>query len=676
MKIRIKMILVFFITTSLLIGIAGFIFYGFSRNELKKLIYAHLETAINSKAKHVKTFLKMKKNCTEQLAESIVVKHLLFIKKENLHYRDELDIAIERFKNTERISRDTYEIFLLNANGKIIASSDKKRIGLDKSKDAYFLGAKKSGKSYIKDAYYSKTTGQEAMAISAPVIDRETGDFLGVIVARIRMAMLNEILSDRTGLGKTGDMYIVNRNGLMITPSRFKSDAFLKLKVDTANTRKHFENIKKFGAGGYPYGPMRYRDYRGVKVLGVHKHLPEFRWILLAEIDEKEVFAPLAKVRFLFAVILIFVPLLTILIANFISSFITRPLHKLHQGMEIVGAGNLDYRVGTKAKDEIGQLSREFDRMAEHLKKTTTSVENLNQEVTERKRIEEKLQESEKRYHSLFESSTDAIMLLDKKGFLGCNKATLEMFGLDKEMFISSHPGDLSPPVQANGADSTTAANEKIKYAFKNGANKFEWIHRRKNGEDFPAEVWLTAFPLEGRQILQATVRDITKRKRAEEKIRYISFHDTLTGLYNRNFFEEEISRLNTRRQYPVSIVIADINGLKFVNDTFGHSQGDKLLKDIAEILRSVSRKEDIVSRIGGDEFTIILPQSDEKVTLTFCNRVKNECEEYNRKSIHKPKLGIALGCATQSGQYKSIDEALKKADESMYAEKMRMKNI
>jgi len=243
-------------------------------------------------------------------------------------------------------------------------------------------------------------------------------------------------------------------------------------------------------------------------------------------------------------------------------------------------------------------------------------------------------------------------------------------------MFISSHPGDLSPPVQANGADSTTAANEKIKYAFKNGATKVEWIHRRKNGEDFPAEVWLTAFPLEGRQILQATVRDITKRKRAEEKIRYISFHDTLTGLYNRNFFEEEISRLNTRRQYPVSIVIADINGLKFVNDTFGHFQGDKLLKDIAKILRSVSRKEDAVSRIGGDEFAIILPQSDENIARTFCNRVGNECKEYNRKSIHKPKLSIALGCVTQSGQYKSIDEALKKADERMYAEKMRMKNI
>ena len=170
--------------------------------------------------------------------------------------------------------------------------------------------------------------------------------------------------------------------------------------------------------------------------------------------------------------------------------------------------------------------------------------------------------------------------------------------------------------------------------------------------------------------------KEIVERKRAEKKIKYISFHDILTDLYNRHFFEEEISRLNTPREYPVSIVIADINGLKFVNDTFGHSRGDKLLKDIAKILRSVSRKEDAVSRIGGDEFAIILPQSDENIARTFCNRVGNECKEYNRKSIHKPKLSIALGFVTQSGQYKSIDEALKKADERMYAEKMRMKNI
>jgi len=549
MKIRNKMILVFSATTFLLIGIAGFIFYEFSRNELKKLIYAHLELAICSRTEYIKTFLKMQKNSIAQLAEGIVIRNLLFTtKKENPHYGDELDLVMKRVKNTEKIFPDIYEIFLLNANGKIIASSAKSRIGLDKSGDAYFLGAKKSGKSYIKDAYYSKTTGQKAMAISAPIIDRKTGELLGVVVARIRMDGINKILGDRTGLGKTGETYIVNRDGLMITPSRFKKDTFLKLKIDTANTRKHFENIKKFGAGDYPYGPMLYKDYRGVKVLGVHKHIPELQWMLLAEIDEKEVFASLDKIKFLFTIILIFVPLLAILIADFISFFVFRPLRKLHQGMEIVGSGNVDYKVGTRAKDEIGQLSREFDRMTENLKKTTVSIGNLNQEVVE--------------------------------------------------------------------------------------------------------------------------------RKRAEKKIRYISFHDTLTGLYNRNFFEEEMNRLNAQRQYPVSIIVADINGLKFVNDTFSHSQGDELLKSTSKILRSVSRKEDIVSRIGGDEFAIILPQSDENIARTFCDRVKNKCKKYSRQSIHRPKLSIALGCATQSGQYKSIDEALKKADKSMYAEKMRMKKI
>ena len=550
MRIANKITVAFSIVGLLLTGIAGFIFYEFSRDELKKSIYTHLNTAISSRMEHIETFLKMQESFLTQLAESVVVRNLLSTQKENPHYRNRLDIAIERFRNIENLSQDIYEIFLLNAKGKIIASSNKNRIGLDKSGDAYFLGAKKSGKPYIKDAYYSETTRQEAMTFSAPVIDRKTGEFLGVVVARMSMDGVNKIIADRIGLGKTGEMYIINRDGLIITPSRFEKDTFLKLKVDTANTRKHFENIKKFGAGGDcdSYGPMLYRDYRGVEVLGVHKHIPQLQWIFLAEIDEKEVLAPLTKIKFLLTIILVFVPLLVILIANFISSFITRPLRKLYHGIEIVGSGNLDYKVGTKAKDETGQLSREFDKMTEHLKKTTVSIGNLSKEIVE--------------------------------------------------------------------------------------------------------------------------------RKKAEKKIRYISFHDILTGLYNRNFFEEEISRLNTQRQYPVTIVIADINGLKFVNDVFGHSQGDKLLKDVSEIFSSVSRKEDIVSRIGGDEFAIILPQSDEKVALTFYNRVRNKCKEYNRQSTHKAKLGIALGCATQSGQYKSIDEALKKADESMYAEKMRMKKV
>ena len=127
----------------------------------------------------------------------------------------------------------------------------------------------------------------------------------------------------------------------------------------------------------------------------------------------------------------------------------------------------------------------------------------------------------EEKFSALFEASRDAIMLLDEKGFFDCNRATLEMFGVaDKETFVVLHPAELSPPSQPDGSVSRTAADRKIADAFRTGHHRFEWVHRRRNREDFPAEVWLTAFELEGRTVLQATVRDITERKGIEEKYR------------------------------------------------------------------------------------------------------------------------------------------------------------
>jgi PAS domain S-box-containing protein len=112
-------------------------------------------------------------------------------------------------------------------------------------------------------------------------------------------------------------------------------------------------------------------------------------------------------------------------------------------------------------------------------------------------------------------------MLLDEKGFFDCNNATLQIFGFSsKEEITKLHPGKISPPYQPDGVDSLTASNKKIAQALKNGTNSFEWIHRRQNGEDFSADVLLTAFNFKGKRVLQATVRDITERKIAEENIK------------------------------------------------------------------------------------------------------------------------------------------------------------
>ncbi len=152
-----------------------------------------------------------------------------------------------------------------------------------------------------------------------------------------------------------------------------------------------------------------------------------------------------------------------------------------------------------------------------------------------------------------------------------------------------------------------------------------------------------------------------------EERVRYQSFHDGLTSLYNRVYLEEEMERLDTERQLPAGIIMADLNGLKLVNDTFGHAAGDEMLKHTAKILKSSCRKEDICARWGGDEFVIFLPQTTEENAKAICQRINLKCEGTNIEGI---RLSLALGTAIRYSINQNMNDLLKEAEENMYKNK------
>ncbi|WP_199242644.1 HD domain-containing phosphohydrolase [Desulfosporosinus fructosivorans] len=163
-------------------------------------------------------------------------------------------------------------------------------------------------------------------------------------------------------------------------------------------------------------------------------------------------------------------------------------------------------------------------------------------------------------------------------------------------------------------------------------------------------------------------IQDVTDRKHYEEKIVYLSFHDQLTGLYNRRFFEEELKRLDVARNFPLTLVMADVNGLKLINDSFGHAFGDELLKNVADVLRKGCRGDDIIARLGGDEFVILLPETDCVETEQILKRINALA---GKEKVGSIELSISFGYETKRSETEDILELLNKAEDFMYKRKL-----
>lgn len=163
-------------------------------------------------------------------------------------------------------------------------------------------------------------------------------------------------------------------------------------------------------------------------------------------------------------------------------------------------------------------------------------------------------------------------------------------------------------------------------------------------------------------------IRDETIEEERKEKIRYISQHDYLTKLHNRYYFEEQVARLDTKRQLPLTIIMGDVNGLKLLNDAFSHIEGDNLLIEIAKILKKATRQEDILSRWGGDEFVILLPQTSFEDSKKVYDRIKDLCYKSMYETI---KPSISLGYATKVSEDENFTDIIKLAEEKMYHEKL-----
>ncbi len=285
----------------------------------------------------------------------------------------------------------------------------------------------------------------------------------------------------------------------------------------------------------------------------------------------------------------------------------------------------------------------------------------------------EELSYSEKKFKASFEGSHDALLLTTSNGtILDCNQNAITLFGyLSKDEFLNLKLQALLPSNQSAAQGSSLKYQEYINSVIENGSNlRFEWVHRRKDGSTFPSEVTLTTFSLGEQILVQQNISDITERKRIQSELEFLSLRDQLTGLYNRSFFEAELLRFKDDRFTPLTLISCDIDGLKLINDSFGHEKGDQQLLACANILKESLRSSDILARVGGDEFCALMPNTDQEAGEKIARRIRAKLVEYNDNKPDYP-LGLSIGLATTRNTDGSYADLLRQADEQMYHDKL-----
>ncbi|OFV71092.1 HD domain-containing protein [Acetobacterium wieringae] len=240
--------------------------------------------------------------------------------------------------------------------------------------------------------------------------------------------------------------------------------------------------------------------------------------------------------------------------------------------------------------------------------------------------------------------------------FLYVNPSFERLTGLKSQDILGKTLSEIMP-------DSTNFLVEKYAQLIKTGASmRYEMYF-----EQFAKYFEVVAYSPEPQQVA-VIISDITERKQTEEKIRYLSNHDYLTGVYNRRYYEEALINIDRDENLPLSLVISDVNGLKLVNESFGHALGDELLKKVAGIIQAECRNQDVVARLSGDEFIVLLPQTDEDQTAKIVKRMKVAALE---QSVGNIDFSISFGYETKTESHQTIQEVLKNAEDNMYRHKL-----
>ncbi len=314
--------------------------------------------------------------------------------------------------------------------------------------------------------------------------------------------------------------------------------------------------------------------------------------------------------------------------------------------------------------DENSEFEVRTLPLLDHKKQMTGNLITVH-DISEYQQAQEKLRQSEERYRLLFDNAVESILVVQDQNIVFCNPVTCEVTGYPMDEILNDsfvkyiYPEDIEIVLE-NYRKRVSGIELEGRYQFRlvRKDSSLRWVETSGIRIKWQGEMATLHFMM-----------DVTERKKAEIALEFRSTHDILTGLYNRQYFQQEMDRLQNSRRQPISILVLDMNGLKEINDTQGHAAGDDLLIVSAEVIRKAFRPDDIVARIGGDEFVVILPATNQETALKIVARVKQVIDEYNQLNPERNPISFSIGFSSNE-TIENLQDVLREADREMYKHK------
>ena len=487
--------------------------YPRMQSDLQDVLIRNLDGIGHKQSELVTTWIHERTKDARVVANNPLMAKCAKITRDDKEYVD-----IVQYLEVVKSEYNYKDVLVSNDKGLVTIASAEESIGRDISKMDYFKQAVQ-GNTFVSSVtpseiplmneFGEKELGVPTMFVSTPMKDRD-GVVIGVVALRIDVGALNELMLSLK-LGHTGETYLVNKDGYMITESRFtahlkemglvKRRCALELKLINRETGELTNGVRECVAGNNGFNAKGYKDYSGITVLGVWRWLPEFNWGVMAEIDRDEGYGAAYNLNYIVSSILLVLAFPILLVAYFIGRKTSIPIIKLKEVTEKMASGDLTQRVDIKREDEIGILANSFNAMAKSLDEKTKEIAA-----------------SEKRYRELFNSIKEGVYQSEPGVdgvFTFINKAGAELLGYSTPEEVI---GTKVKNIYVDQEDRRRLC-EKLE---KDGVwREFVSLCKRKNGESFYAE--RTSNLLRDEKGNTATIygvfRDISERKKVEMEI-------------------------------------------------------------------------------------------------------------------------------------------------------------